>query len=83
MSTTSFQADWNSIKTAFVKHARDVPPEISMHLWRIANNPEKRIWIVSSKGTGEHEKASHGRAFDVEPDAYIGKINDFLTEIRP
>jgi hypothetical protein len=30
MPATSFQADWNSIKTAFVKHARDVPPEISM-----------------------------------------------------
>jgi len=59
-----------------------MPPEISMHLWRVANNPKKRLWIVSSKGTGEHEKASHGRAFDVEPDAYIGKIDDFLTEIR-
>jgi hypothetical protein len=30
MPATAFQADWNSIKTAFVKHARDVPPEISM-----------------------------------------------------
>lgn len=30
MAETAFQADWNSIKTAFIKHARDVPPEISM-----------------------------------------------------
>ena len=30
MPATTFQADWNSIKTAFVKHAEGVPPEISM-----------------------------------------------------
>jgi hypothetical protein len=38
--------------------------------------------MVTSKGEGEHEKATHGRAFDVEPDAYISKVDSFLTEIK-
>lgn len=29
---TTFQADWKSIKDAFIKHARDIPPEFVMSL---------------------------------------------------
>jgi hypothetical protein len=30
MPATTFQAEWNTIKSAFIKNARDMPPEVSM-----------------------------------------------------
>src|SRR5581483_2864260 len=59
-----------------------MPPEISRRLFREESNIHKQFWMVTSKGEDPNEKATHGHAFEVEPDAYVTKVDQFLTGIR-